>query len=62
MMSACVVWAKEMADGFNEGLSRALSGVERGSQVWEEGLARGRQMAGLVEEVGLDFRGFVKVN
>ena len=59
MMSACVVWAKERVEAFNDGLSRALSGVEKGGEAWRQGLHRARELAGLMEEVGLDFRTLV---
>lgn len=59
MMSACVVWAKDHLDGFNVALERALSGAERRGKVWQEGLARAREMSKGMDEVGLDFGGMV---
>ena len=56
-----MTWAKGQLDEFNEALGRALSGVERGGEVWREGLARAREQAKLVDEVGLDFGGLVGV-
>ena len=61
MMSACVAWAKGQLDAFNEVLARALSGVEKGGEVWKAGLARARELAGIMNEVGLDFAGLVGV-
>ena len=59
MMSACVSWAKGQLDGFNAVLERVLSGVERGGVVYREGLGRARELAGVMDEVGLDFGGLV---
>lgn len=59
MMSACVVWAKEQLDGFNEALERALGGVSRRGELWQECLRKAREMAGVMDEVGVDFRGLV---
>jgi L-fucose mutarotase/ribose pyranase (RbsD/FucU family) len=59
MMSACVVWAKAELDKFNDALSRALSGVEKGGEVWTQGLERARELAGDLAEVGVDFEGMV---
>lgn len=61
MMSACVVWAKGHLDGFNMVLERGLSSVPVGGDVWQECLGRAREMAGMLDEVGLDFRGLVGV-
>ena len=61
MMSACVVWAKERVEAFNEGLERALSGFEKGSEVWIESLAKAKELSGLMEAVGLDFANLVGI-
>ncbi|MCJ1318793.1 exocyst complex component exo84 [Xylographa vitiligo] len=58
-MSAVVVWAKAHLDVFNENLGRGLSCVERGGGVWTASLARAREMAAGMGEVGVDFVGLV---
>ncbi|MCJ1282936.1 exocyst complex component exo84 [Xylographa opegraphella] len=58
-MSAVVVWAKGHLDVFNESLGRGLSCVERGGGVWTASLARAREMAAGMGEVGVDFAGLV---
>ncbi|MCJ1291888.1 exocyst complex component exo84 [Xylographa carneopallida] len=58
-MSAVVVWAKAHLDVFNEQLGRGLSCVERGGGVWTASLARAREMAAGMGEVGVDFGGLV---
>jgi len=59
MTSAVVVWAKTELDKFNQALTRALSGVEKGGEVWREGLTRSRELASGLLEVGVDFEGMV---
>ena len=61
MMSSAVVWAKERLDEFNVELKRGLESVEKGGEVWKECLdaAKGDGGAGMMVEVGLDFRGLV---
>ncbi|KAI4151687.1 MAG: hypothetical protein LQ341_000862 [Variospora aurantia] len=61
MMSACVKWAKEHLDGFNVILSRQLSSVQRGSPTWNECMDQAKAHAMMVNEVGLDFKGLVRV-
>ena len=59
MMSACITWAKTQLDAYNEQLARTLSGVEQGSEVHRLGLGRARELAMIMDEAGLDFRGLV---
>ena len=59
MMSACITWAKAQLDAYNEQLQRALSGVELGSEVYNQGLTRARELASTMDEVGLDFSGLI---
>ncbi|KAL8869623.1 MAG: hypothetical protein Q9174_004133 [Haloplaca sp. 1 TL-2023] len=61
MMSACVKWAKEQLDGFNVILGRQLSSVQRGSETWNECIEQAKEHAMLVDQVGLDFKGLVRV-
>ncbi|KAL8644523.1 MAG: hypothetical protein Q9210_007211 [Variospora velana] len=61
MMSACVKWAKEHLDGFNIILSRQLSSVQKGSPTWNECMDQAKAHAMMVNEVGLDFKGLVRV-
>lgn len=58
-MSACVKWAKEHVDAFNEILVRQLSSVERGSPLWQKCMDEALEHAGMLVEVGLDFRELV---
>ena len=57
MMSACIKWATGHLETFNALLTRQLSSVERGGNVWQECMdmvwGHEREMLG---EVGLDFR------
>ena len=59
MMSACVKWSKERLDGFNTILARQLSSVHDESPIWQECLDRARELAAMMDEVGLDFKGLV---
>ena len=61
MMSACVRWAKERLDDFNEMLGRQLSSVVPESKTWVECLGRAREHAGMCGEVGLEFGELVRV-
>lgn len=61
MMSACVKWAKERLDEFNRILGRQLSSVQVGSPTWTDCVGRAREHAGMMGEVGLDFRELVRV-
>ncbi|KAL9599478.1 MAG: hypothetical protein Q9219_003817 [cf. Caloplaca sp. 3 TL-2023] len=61
MMSACVKWAKEHLDSFNVILSRQLSSVQRGSPTWNECMDQAKELAKLLDEVGLDFKDLVRV-
>ena len=54
-----MVWAKTELDKFNEALGRALSGVPRDGEVWQEGLSRAKELAGGLAEVGVDFEGMI---
>lgn len=62
MMSACVKWAKEEVDSFNEILARQLSSAEEGGEVWTQCMDRAREHAKMLSEVGLDFRNLVGKN
>ena len=61
MMSACVKWCHERLEEFNAVLGRQLSSVQVGSPTWRDCVERAREHAGMVGEVGLDFKGLVKV-
>ncbi|KAI1342417.1 serine/threonine-protein phosphatase pp2a catalytic subunit [Xylariaceae sp. FL0016] len=56
MMSACVKWAKEEVDAFNEILARQLSSTERDGVVWKQCMERAKTHAEMLEEVQLDFK------
>ena len=57
--SAVVKWAKERVDEFNALFSRQVSSVERGTELWEECFEVVRRQVGVLNEVGVDFRGLV---
>lgn len=59
MMSACVKWAKEQVDAFNEILARQLSSVEQNSKVWNECMDQAKEHAKTLSEVGLDFKNLI---
>ncbi|KAK4099629.1 hypothetical protein N658DRAFT_498113 [Parathielavia hyrcaniae] len=59
MMSACVKWAKEEVDAFNAILARQLSGESEGGEAWTRCMETAREHAGMLSEVGLDFRNLV---
>jgi len=59
MMSACVKWAKERLNDFNDLLAKQLSSVRQGSETWRDCVGRAREHAGMMAEVGLDFRDLV---
>lgn len=61
MMSACVKWAKERLDDFNRILGRQLSSVQVGSPTWRDCVGRAREHAGMMGEVGLDFKELIRV-
>ena len=61
MMSACVKWAKEMLDEFNEVLGKQLGSVIPESKTWVECLARAKEHAAMCGEVGLEFGELVRV-
>ncbi|KAI9842103.1 MAG: exocyst complex component exo84 [Sclerophora amabilis] len=56
MMSACVRWAKEHVDEFNQILSRQMSSVERKNAVWQECVETVQGNSSLLMEAGLDFK------
>ncbi len=62
MMSACVKWAKEEVDAFNAILARQLSGEREGGEAWARCMDTAKEHAGLLSEVGLDFRNLVGQN
>lgn len=55
MMSACVKWAKEQVDAFNDILLRQLSNTNLGEKRWIESMNQARDHAKMLSEVGLDF-------
>lgn len=57
--SACIKWAKERVEEFNASLGRQLSSVERGSELWNECMGIVHEYAGMLGEVGVDFKGIV---
>jgi len=57
--SSVVRWGKERVDEFNGMLGRQLSSVEEGSALWEECISVVKQRAGVLSEVGVEFRGLV---
>jgi hypothetical protein len=59
MMSACIKWAKEHVDAFNELLERQLSSVPKESETWRICMERAKLHAGMLSEAGLDFRGLI---
>lgn len=59
MMSACVKWAKERLDEFNDLLAKQLGSVRQGTETWRDCVARAKEHAGMMSEVGLDFRDLV---
>ncbi|KAF2482995.1 hypothetical protein BDY17DRAFT_323761 [Neohortaea acidophila] len=60
--SSGVKWAKERVEEFNAGLERAISGVERGSELWETCLQVVRERAEVLREVSVDFRTLIGKN
>ena len=62
MMSACVKWAKEQVDTFNAILARQLSGEKEGGEAWTRSMDTAKDHAGMLSEVGLDFRDLVGQN
>ncbi len=61
MMSACVKWAVEQVERFNQVLTRQLSTIDSTSEVWRECMERVQEHAALLTEVGLDFRNLVGI-
>jgi hypothetical protein len=59
MMSACVKWAKEQVDEFNQILARQMSTVEQSSDIWQECMECVKEHASSMVEVGLEFRHLV---
>lgn len=59
MMSACVKWAKEQVDAFNEILARQLSSIEQDGPVWIACMNQAKDHANMLSEVGLDFRSMI---
>jgi hypothetical protein len=62
MMSACVKWAMEEVDAFNAILARQLSGEKEGSETWTRCMNTSKDHAGMLAEVGMDFRNLVGQN
>lgn len=60
--SAVVTWAKEQVDEFNVMLERQMSSVDQGSPLWSECVDVVKGQAGVLAEVGVDFRGVVARN
>lgn len=59
MTSACIKWAKEHLDGFNELLTRQLSSVQRGTTVWQKCIDIVHEQAEVLTEVCVDFTDLV---
>jgi hypothetical protein len=59
LMSACVKWAKEHVDAFNVIVARQLSSVDSQSAVYQECMEQAYEHAGMLSEVGLDFKDLV---
>jgi len=59
MTSACVTWAKRQVDELNSALRRQLSNIDRESEVFGECMARAREHAAMLSDVGLDFKDLV---
>lgn len=55
MASACVKWAKEQVDEFNELLLRQMNKTQRGSQEWNDCLEQAREHANILSDVGIEF-------
>lgn len=55
MTSACVKWAKEQVDAFNDILLRQLSNTNPGEKTWIETMNQARDHVKMLSEVGLDF-------
>ncbi|KAI9794352.1 MAG: exocyst complex component exo84 [Peltula sp. TS41687] len=62
MMSACVKWAKEQVESFNEILTRQLSILDPSSAVWQECMARVQEHATMMTEAGLDFKNLIGIS
>ena len=60
MSSACVKWCHERLQEFNESLGRQLSSVTPGSPTYADCVSRAKEHAGMMGEVGLDFKGLVQ--
>jgi hypothetical protein len=58
-MSACVKWAKEQVELFNDILNRQLSSCEQGSQLWTQCMNQALEHANMLSEVGLNFSNLV---
>jgi hypothetical protein len=59
MMSACVKWAREHVDEFNEILKRQLVGVPVESGVYKQCIDTSKGHAKAMSDVGLDFVGII---
>lgn len=59
MMSAAVKWAKDHVEEFNVILARQLSSVDPESEIWRGCVARARESAEMLRDVGLDFKDLV---
>ena len=59
MMSACVKWAKERLDAFNTVLGQQLGSVRKESITWQDCVEKAKEHAGMMADVGLDFRDLV---
>lgn len=56
MTSACVKWAKEHVDDFNDVLARQLSSFDQSSDMWKECMETAHRHDAMLGEVGLNFR------
>lgn len=61
-MSACVKWAKEQVESFNEILTRQLSILDSSSVVWQQCMAQVQEHSSMMIEAGLDFKNLVGIS
>lgn len=59
MTSAAIKWAKEHVDEFNNLLARQISKLQKDSEEWNYCIERAKEHAGMLGEVGIDFKGLI---
>ncbi len=59
MMSACVKWAKEQVESFNQILARQLSGIDPNGETWKACMVKVHLHASILLQVGMDFKGLI---